>query len=151
MRRTGSGSTSRICDTLARNPYERVRLTSEALEDLDAILDRSIGALRAVFPQLRRLDRGEIVPTPLQDYAKTGDPADCGKIVVGVDEGPEYRIVVRSSNGHHDVVEVVVVEARTDDLAYLLAGWRLGRITDPIRRSDTQSRVARIRQRLTPP
>lgn len=136
---------------LTGNPYERVRLTAEALGDLEAVRDRSIDALRAVFRQLRRLDRGEIAPTPLQDYTKTGDLSDCGKIVVDVEDGPEYRIVVRDSGGRYDVVDVLAVEARDDDLAYLLAGLRLGRIVDPVRRSDTQRRVARIRQRLTPP
>jgi hypothetical protein len=135
----------------AGTPYERVRLTSAALADLDAILERSVDALRAVFRALRRLDLGEIEPIPLHDYAKTGDLSDCGKIVVEVDGGPEYRIVVQESNGGYDVIDVVEVEARDDDLAYLLAGLRLGRIGDPIRRSDTQRRVARIRRRLTPP
>jgi hypothetical protein len=32
------------------------------------------------------------------------------------------------------------------DLPYLLAGLRLGRLDDPVRRSDAQRRVARIRQ-----
>jgi hypothetical protein len=120
------------------NPYERVRLTAPALGDLDAIRDRSLGALREVFRRLRRLDRGEITPTPLPDFAKIGDLSDCGRIVVEVEGEPEYRIVVCDVDGVHDVVEVLVVEARSDDLAYLLAGSRLGRI-------------ARIRRRLAPP
>lgn len=132
-------------------PYRRVRLTRDALGDLDLIQARSIAALREVFRQLRRLDRGEIAPVPLHDYARTGDLSDCGKIVVATDDGLEYRIVVRDVDGGYDVVDVVVVEARQDDLAYLLAGLRLGRIADPIRRSDALRRVARIRQHLAPP
>jgi hypothetical protein len=88
---------------------------------------------------------------PLQDFAKTGDPSDCGKIVIETDDGPEYRIVVRDTDDGYDVVDVVVVEARQDDLAHLIAGLRLGRIADPIRRSDAQRRIARIRQHLEPP
>lgn len=42
--------------------------------------------------------------------------------------------------------EVIAVEDRTGDLPYLLAGLRLGRLDDPIRRSEAQRRVARIRQ-----
>lgn len=133
------------------HPYDRVRLTRDALGDLDLIHARSTDALREVFRQLRRLDRGEITPVPLQDYAKTGDLSDCGKIVVEMADGPEYRIVVRDTDDGYDVVDVVVVEARQDDLAYLIAGLRLGRIADPIRRSDAQRRVARIRQHLAPP
>lgn len=132
-------------------PYERVQLTAAALEDLDRIHARSVEALKQVFRQLRRLDDGEITPVPLQDYAKTGDLSDCGKIVVEVDNEPEYRIVVRDTGAGYDVIDVLVVELRDDDLAYLLAGLRLGRIVDPIRRSDAQRRIARIRQRRTPP
>ena len=132
------------------NPYERVRLTAQALGDLDRIQGRSIDALREVFRQLRRLDRAEIAPTPLQDYAKTGDLSDCGKIIVEVKGGLEYRIVVREGAEHYDIIEVLVVEARESDLAYLLAGLRLGRILDPVRRSDTQRRVERIRTRIPP-
>ena len=132
-------------------PYERVRLTTSSLADLDEIHDRSIDALREVFRRLRQLDRGEITPIPLQDFAKTGDLSDCSKIVVETADGPEYRIVVRESGGIYDVVDVVVVEARTEDLAYLLAGIRLGRIHDPIRKSDAQRRIDRIRNRLDRP
>ncbi len=128
--------------------YQRVQLTEDALDDLDRIAQRSIEALRAVFRKLRQLDRGEITPIKLQDYGKTGDLSDCGKLVVEVIDEREYRIVLRELDDRYDVVEVLVVEARGDDLAYLLAGLRLGRITDPVRRSDTQRRVARIRKRL---
>jgi hypothetical protein len=38
------------------------------------------------------------------------------------------------------------IEDRTGDLPYLLAGLRLSRLEDPVRRSDAQRRVARIRQ-----
>jgi hypothetical protein len=46
------------------------------------------------------------------------------------------------------VCEVITVEARTEDLAYLLAGLRLSRINDPIRRSDISRRVNRIQKAL---
>jgi hypothetical protein len=59
---------------------------------------------------------------------------------------PEYRIVVREVGGTIEIIEVVTVEERADDLANLLAGVRLGRITDPIRRSDTDRKIARIRK-----
>ncbi len=133
------------------HPYERVLLTEGALADLDLVAERSIEALKAVFRQLRHLDRGDVTPTPLHDYNKTGDLSDCRKIVVEVDGEPEYRIVVRETGGQFDVVEVLVVGARENDLAYLLEGLRLHRITEPVRRSDTQRRVAQIRRRLTRP
>lgn len=130
------------------NRFTRVLLTTDALGDLRLVQSRSPSALREVFRQLTRLDRGEVTPTPLNDYGKTGDLSDCGKIVVEVPDGPEYRILVRSSAVGYDVVEVLVVEAREGDLAYLLAGLRLGRLTDPLRRSDAGRRIARLRRRL---
>lgn len=132
-------------------PYARVQLTAAALDDLDRVSARSVEALKQVFRELRRLDDGEITPVPLQDCAKTGDLSDCGKIVVEVDNEPECRIVVRDTGTGYDVIDVLVVELRDDDLAYLLAGLRLGRIGDPLRRSDAQRRIARIRQQHTPP
>ena len=94
------------------------------------------------------LQRGTIAATPLRDFTKTGDLSDCGKIVVAVDGEPEHRIVVQQSDGVIEVIEVVAVEDRTGDLPYLLAGLRLGRLDDPVRRSDAQRRVARIRRLL---
>ncbi len=90
--------------------------------------------------------QGTLRPTPLEHYAKTGDLSDCGKVVVETAGHPEYRIVVRDAGGAIEIIEVVTVEERADDLAYLLAGVRLGRITDPIRRSDTDRKIARIRK-----
>jgi hypothetical protein len=85
----------------------------------------------------------------LNDYAKTGDLSDCGKIVVALDDVPEHRIVVRDiGRGTFEVCEVITVEQRTEDLAYLLAGVRLGRIDDPVRRSDIGRRVDRIQKAL---
>ena len=56
--------------------------------------------------------------------------------------------MVREAGGHFEVVEVVAVEDRSGDLPYLLAGLRLGRLDDPVRRSEAQRRVARIRRLL---
>jgi len=50
--------------------------------------------------------------------------------------------------GNFEVCEVITVEQRTEDLAYLLAGLRLGRIDDPVRRSDIGRRVDRIQKAL---
>jgi len=85
-----------------------------------------------------------MTPTELRDFGKAGDLSDCGKIVVIVDGAPEHRIVVRSVSGRFEVSEVVAVEDRTQDLPYLLPGLRLGRIGDPVRRSDAQRKVFRV-------
>lgn len=128
-----------------RREFDRVTFTDEAISDLDAINSRAVAVLRQVFTALKRLDAGLLRPIPLQDYSKTGDLTDCGKIVVETDGYPEHRIVVRDLGNRFEISEVVSVEERADDLAYLLAGVRLGRIVDPIRRSDIERKIARIR------
>jgi hypothetical protein len=128
-----------------RPPFERVVVTDAALADLHEIKERAFPLLREVFIALKRLDAGTLVPVPLQDFAKTGDLRDCGKIVVETSGYPKYRIVVRDVGNTFEITEVVTVEERAGDLAYLVAGVRLGRITDPIRRSDAERRIARIR------
>lgn len=134
-----------------RGPYLNVVLTAVALADLRQIEKRSLDVLAQVFRLLKQLDNGTLQPTRLQSLAKTGDLTDCGKIVVLVDGEPEHRIVVRDLGGSFQVSEVVAVENRTDDLPYLLAGLRLARQGDPIRRSDASRRIARIRRALDQP
>ena len=129
-------------------PYRRVHFLDEAREDLRGVARRSPAVLREVFRLLKLLDDGKLRPQALQNFGKTGDLSDCGKIVVALEDEPEHRIVVRSVDGGFRVCEVVAVDDRTQDLPYLLAGLRLERIKDPIRRSDTQRRVFRIRKLL---
>lgn len=128
-------------------PFSRVVLRDEAMEDLRRVAERSHAVLAEVFRLLKALDAGLLTPIPLSDYAKTGDLTDCGKVVVAVDGEDEHRIVVRElPSGVVEIIEVIAVEDRTGDLPYLLAGLRLGRLEDPVRRSDAQRRVARIRR-----
>lgn len=128
--------------------YQRVQFLDTALDDLRTLAKRSPAVLREVLACLKRLDQGSLQPTPLHDFAKTGDLTDCGKIVVALEDEPEYRIVVRNVESDFHVSEVIAVEDRTEDLPYLLAGLRLGRIQDPVRRSDTQRRLFRLRKML---
>lgn len=132
----------------APDRYARVQFLDGAIDDLRTLATRSPVVLREVFTKLKELDAGSLQPQPLNNFAKTGDLTDCGKIVVALDGEPEYRIVVRWVDGAFHVFEVVAVEDRTQDLPYLLAGLRLERIQDPVRRSDTQRRVFRIRRML---
>ena len=129
--------------------YANVTFLDEAVEDLRRIAKRSPEVVKEVLRLLKQLDAGELVPRRLQDYAKTGDLTDCGKIVVEVEGEPEHRIVVRDvGRGNFEVCEVITVEQRTEDLEFLLAGIRLGRIDDPVRRSDIGRRVDRIQKAL---
>ncbi len=128
--------------------FDKVQFLDEAVEDVRALAQRSRPVLLEVFRRLKLLDRGELQPESLHDFAKTGDLSDCGKIVVAVDGEPEYRIVVRSLADSYEVTEVVAVEDRSGDLPYLLAGILLGRLNDPVRRSDAMRRIHRIRQHL---
>ncbi len=127
--------------------FERVTFLDEAMGDLRSLAERSQVVLVEVFRLLKALDEGVLAPVALHDYAKTGDLTDCAKIVVALDGEPEHRIVVRDlGTGNYEVSEVIAVEDRVDDLPYLLAGLRLGRLEDPVRMSDAQRRVDRIRR-----
>jgi hypothetical protein len=127
--------------------FTRVTFRDDAMQDLRRLAERSQPVLLEVFRLLKALDAGTLVPVSLHDYAKTGDLTDRGKIVVTVEGEPEHRIVVRDlGDAAFEVSEVIAVEDRTGDLPYLLAGLRLGRLDDPVRRSEAQRRVARIRQ-----
>jgi hypothetical protein len=128
--------------------FERVTFLDEALEDLKLVATQSQDVLREVFRLLKLLDAGRLTPRPFHDFAKTGDLTDCGKIVVALTGQPEYRIVVRGEGGTFAVCEVIAVEDRMQDLPYLLAGIRLGRLIDPVRRSDAGRRVHRLRKLL---
>ncbi len=116
------------------------------MQDLRALAERSRPLTLEVFRLLKQLDAGELTPAPLHDYAKTGDLSDCGKIVVVVEGEPEHRIVVRDLGGHFLVSEVIAVDDRSEDLPYLLAGLRLGRLDEPVRRSEAERRIARLRR-----
>lgn len=128
--------------------YERVQFLDAAIDDLRTVATRSPAVLHEVFRQFKMLDAGSLQPEPLHDFAKTGDLTHCGKIVVALPGEPEHRIGVRFVDGAFYVFEVVAVEDRTQDLPYLLAGLRLERIQDPIRKSETLRRVNRIRRLL---
>lgn len=128
--------------------YDNVHFLDEAVEDMRRLAARPQRILVEVFRALKQLDRGELTPHPLHDYAKTGDLTDCGKVVIAIDGEPEYRIVVRAVSGSYEVCEVIAVEDRSGDLPYLLAGIRLERLDDSVRRSDVLRRIHRIRTQL---
>lgn len=132
-----------------RSPrYDKVQFLDEAVEDVRALAQRSRPVLLEVLRLVELLDRGEVQPKSLHDFAETGDVSGWGKIVVAVDGEPAYRIAVRNLAGTYEVTEVVAVGDRSGDLPHLLAGIRLGRLNDPVRRSEAMRRIHRIRQHL---
>ena len=78
-----------------KREFDRVTFTDDAIADLHGINNRTAPVLRQIFTALKHLDAGLLHPVPLQDYGKTGDLPDCGKIVVETDGHPDHRIVVR--------------------------------------------------------
>lgn len=128
--------------------FERVQFLDAAADDLRALSATNKIVAIEVFRLLKQLDAGDVQPRPLQDFMKTGDLSDCGKLVVAVDGQPEHRIVVRRIGDHYEVAEVIAIQDRTEDLPYLVAGLRLGRLSNPVRRSDALRRVARVRKTL---
>lgn len=136
-------------NTRKSRSFTNVTFLDEAVDDLRRIAQRWPELVVEVLRLLKQLDAGTLMPRRLNDYAKTGDLSDCGKIIVALDDVPEHRIVVRDiGRGTFEVCEVITVEQRTEDLAYILAGLRLGRVTDPVRRSDIGRRVDRIQRAL---
>lgn len=132
-----------------RSPrYDKVQLLDEAVEGVRALAQRSRPVLLEVLRLLELLDRGELQPEPLHDFAKVGDLSGWGKIAVAVDGEPEYRIAVSNLSGSYEVTEVFTVEDRSGDLPYLLAEIRLSLLNDPARPSDAMRRIHRIRQHL---
>lgn len=123
----------------------RVLVTEWARDDLRAIQLRHPDVVVKVLSLLQQLESGRLQVRRLRSFGKTGDLSDCGKIPVLVDGAPEHRIVVREmGDGDFEVVEVVAVEERADDLVYLLTALRLSRLVEPVHRSDVERRVARV-------
>jgi hypothetical protein len=123
----------------------RVLVTEWARDDLRAIQPRHPDVVVKVLSLLQQLESGRLQVRRLRSFGKTGDLSDCGKIPVLVDGAPEHRIVVRElGDGDFEIVEVVAVEERADDLVYLLTALRLSRLVQPAHRSDMERRVARV-------
>lgn len=132
----------------AARRFARVRFLDAAADDLRHLAAANRVVAIEVFRILKQLDAGAVQPRPLQDFTKTGDLTDCGKLAVAVAGEPEYRIVVRGVKGGFEVCEVVAIQDRAQDLPYLVAGLRLGRLVDPVKRSDAQRRISRVRKLL---
>ena len=128
--------------------FTRVEFLDAAADDLRELAATNRDVAVEAFRLLKQLDAGHIEAKPLEDFAKTGDLSDCGKLVVAIEGQPEHRIVVRTVGNKYEVTEVVAIADRTADLPYLIAGLRLGRLTDPVRRSDAHRRISRVRKAL---
>lgn len=130
----------------------RIRLTEAARSDLRDLQQQDRALVEAALRAILQVDRGELAPKPLRPFGKTGDLSDCSRVYFGAGPGEDtHRVVFREAGDHLEILEVVVVEERRGDLAYLLAALRLERLHDPVRRSDAQRAVARLRARRPEP
>lgn len=126
----------------------RVLLTSEAEADLRSLREQDESLLTEALRTLKRVADRQLEPRRLGYQGKTGDLGDCGKLYFGASRGSDsHRIVVREVEQVFEVIEVVAVDARERDLAYLLAALRLERIDDVVRQADTARIVRRLRTR----
>ena len=85
--------------------FANVIFLDEAVEDLRRIAQRWPELVIEVLRLLKQLDAGTLRPRRLNDYLKTGDLSDCGKIVVALDEMPEHRIGVRDIGRRVDRIQ----------------------------------------------
>jgi hypothetical protein len=125
--------------------FDRLRFTTAALADLQRLNDDEDPQLvAAALKVLAAVDRGDIQPKPLTFMAKTGDLTDCSRVYFGLSAGDDtHRVVL-----HHEpdglTIEAIAADTRSDDIPYLLAGLRLGRL-EGLRRVDALRMLARMR------
>lgn len=130
----------------------RIRLTEMARSDLHDLHGQDPRLVAEALRAVQRVDRRQLPPKPLRPFGKTGDLSDCSRVYFGATPGEDtHRVVFREVGDHLEILEVVVVEERRGDLAYLLAALRLERLQDPVRRSDAQRAVSRLRARRPDP
>lgn len=131
--------------------HNRVQLTADALDDLLDLKERSPEFVKEAFRVLAAVDRGDFIPKRLRHFGKSGDLSDCSRVYFGIGGSRDtHRIVFRHTGDHVEILEVVAVAERTGDAPYLLAGLRLDRIEDPVRRSDAERAVWRARNPREP-
>lgn len=128
----------------------RPQFTKAAAADVHRIAaaDRALAemALRLAV----RIHDGRANGVPLSDRTKTGDLRDCFKVPFGHDPlNPTHRLVYRLVAEGLEVVEVIAVGPRQDDAAYLMAGLRMDRISDPARRSLAERIIHRVLTRFS--
>jgi len=75
--------------------------------------------------------------------AVTGNLSDCRKLYFGGANGRSHRVVYRQLPDHEtvEVLEVVVVESRSEMYVYLLASQRMGRLP-----TESGARFTRLHQ-----
>jgi hypothetical protein len=124
----------------------RIRLTEAARSDLRDLEQQDPRLLVEALRVIQRVGRGDVEPKPLRPFGKTGDLSDCSRVYFGAPPDEDtHRVIFRTVADQVEILEVVVVEERRGDLAYLLAALRLERLHDPVRRSDAQRAVFRLR------
>lgn len=127
--------------------------TGAARQDVRELARTDVALARAALRLAKGIASGEVQGVPLRRFGKTGDLGDCRKAYFGRQADDDtHRLVFRvRRDGTVEIVEVLVVAEREGDVAYLLAGLRLGRLDDPVRRADAERSIARTRRRRPSP
>jgi hypothetical protein len=117
-----------------------------ARDDLARIAEDDPSLARHVISKIRDLEAGRVDGVPLKSMAKTGDLGDCRKLYVGTTQPASHRVVYRAIDDAGikiEIVEIVAIEARADQYAYLLAAVRLGRLP-----TETKPEFNRVHQQI---
>lgn len=137
---------------MTRGRPARPQFTKAAAADIHRIAEADRALAEMALRLAVRIHDGHVDGVPLSDRTKTGDLRDCFKAPFGHDPlNPTHRLVYRRVGGAMEVVEVIAVGPRRDDAAYLMAGLRMDRIADPVRRSLAERVVHRVLTRFTTP
>lgn len=122
----------------------RPQFTKAAAADVHRIAEVDRGLAEQALRLAIDIHDGRATGAPLNERGKTGDLSDCFKAPFGHEvDRPSHHLVYRLVGDGVEVVEVVAVGPREQDVAYLLAGLRLGRIADEKRRSLAERIVFR--------
>jgi hypothetical protein len=131
---------------VTRRGRRQVTFLAAARDDLARIAADDPSLANHVMSKIRDLEAGRVDGVPLKSMAKTGDLGDCRKLYVGTSRPASHRVVYRAlddAGNKIEVVEIVEVEARADQYAYVLSAVRLGRLP-----TKTVPEFNRVHQRI---
>jgi hypothetical protein len=140
-------------------PRDRSALfLAAAKADIGRLAEDDPAIARLALRMIRDLEAGTAEGVALTEMAKTGDLGDCRKLYFGTGKPPSHRIVYRTLDadpGQIEILEIIVIESRSDLYVYLLAANRLGRLPEETRpqynRVHQAALARRAARKRTPP